>query len=158
MRRPWNIPDVPVYSLATYAGGRVNMNICTYVTPISMKPKQYAVAVYKNTQTLDNLLAGSGAVLQLLHRSQANLVPGLGKRSGRSLDKQNFLQRKKVLIEWNGHQVLTGAMAWIELKPIGQVDSGGDHLLYYFESVRYKTNRETSCLSLQHLIRNGWIL
>lgn len=158
MRRPWNIPDVPVYSLATYDGGRVNMNICTYVTPISMKPKQYAVAVYKNTRTLDNLLAGSGAVLQLLHRSQANLVPGLGKRSGRSVDKQTFLKRKKVLSEWNGHQVLTGAMAWIELKRIGHVDSGGDHLLYYFEAVRYKTNRENSCLGLQYLIRNGWIL
>ena len=46
MTRPWNLLNLPVYSLATYQGEKVNMNICTYVSAVSMKPKQYMVAVY----------------------------------------------------------------------------------------------------------------
>ena len=61
--------DVPVYSLVTYDGEKVNMNICTYVTAVSMKPKQYVVAVYHNTRSLQNLLESKSVVLQLLHRS-----------------------------------------------------------------------------------------
>ena len=158
MRRPWNIPDVPVYSLATWQDDQVNMNICTYVTPVSMKPKQYAVAVYKNTRTLENLNAGSGTVLQLLHRSQAALIPALGKRSGKSYDKANYLRKKNLLTEWKGYEVLTDALAWIEMEPIDQVETGGDHLLFYFKVLNSKTNRDSSCLSLQYLIRHGWIL
>lgn len=41
MKRPWNLANVPVYSLATYAGQKVNMNICTYVSAVNMKPKRY---------------------------------------------------------------------------------------------------------------------
>lgn len=158
MRRPWNIPDEPVYSLATWQGDKVNMNICTYVTPISMKPKQYAVAVYKDTKTLENLLAGSGTVLQLLHQSQANLIQSLGKRSGKKTDKAAYLQRKKILTDWKGYEVLTDALAWIEMEVIDHIDTGGDHFLFYFRVLKSKTNNESPCLSLQYLIRKGLIL
>ncbi|MBK7440819.1 MAG: flavin reductase [Bacteroidetes bacterium] len=82
MRRPWNIVDQPVYSLATYADGHFNMNICTYVTAVSMSPKMYAVAVYHNTKTLFNLQNTDTAVLQLLSTEQIKLVNILGKNRG----------------------------------------------------------------------------
>ena len=45
MKRPWNIISPPVYSLVTYdEEGKVNMNICTYVSAVSMKPKMYSIA------------------------------------------------------------------------------------------------------------------
>jgi len=98
MQRPWNIIDVPVYSLATYDNGIVNMNICTYVTGVSMKPKRYAIAIYEKTQTLKNLSANDNAVLQLLHHQQIKLVKVLGKKSGMDFDKQAYLSKKKQLI------------------------------------------------------------
>ncbi|MFZ9982356.1 MAG: flavin reductase [Cyclobacteriaceae bacterium] len=158
MRRPWNIPDLPVYSLATYFGDRVNMNICTYVSAISMKPKQYMVAVYKDTKTLDNLLAGSNAVLQLLHSSQSALVNVLGKKSGRSTDKQKYLERKNALVTWNDRKVLSDACAWLELKPAGKTETEGDHVLFYFDVIRFKTNSDKSCLMVSRLISEGRIL
>ena len=40
MKRPWNIIDLPVYSLLSNdVNGNINMNICTYVSAVSMKPK-----------------------------------------------------------------------------------------------------------------------
>ncbi len=40
-KRPWNLIDVPVYSLVTRNGDETNMNLCTYVTAIA-KPKRRA--------------------------------------------------------------------------------------------------------------------
>ncbi len=75
MKRPWNIPNLPVYSVATYdKNGEVNMNIATYVTAVSMQPKKIAVALYLGTKSFDNMLLDEEIVLQLLHRSQYNLV------------------------------------------------------------------------------------
>lgn len=158
MRRPWNIPDVPVYSLVTSGAEGVNMNICTYVSAVSMKPKQYLVAVYKNTRTLENLEKGSSAVLQLLDRTHASLVNPLGKKSGKNYQKQRYLEKRKVLTDWKGFRVLKDAVAWVELKPLSCFDTGGDHLLYCFEAVGYKTNKEHSVLTMGQLIKKGIIL
>ena len=52
MKRPWNIISPPVYSLVTYdEEGKVNMNICTYVSAVSMKPKIYSIAIDYTTKT-----------------------------------------------------------------------------------------------------------
>ena len=74
MRRPWNLNDTCIYSLATYHNEQVNMNICTYVIPISMKPKWYAIAIYNNTKSLQNMQNSQYCVLQYLQVSQYNLV------------------------------------------------------------------------------------
>lgn len=158
MRRPWNVPDVPVYSLATYKGDVANMNICTYVSAISMKPKQYAIAVYKNTFTLDLLKDRASCVLQLLNRSHTKLIPLLGKKSGRTTDKMKMLDRRRCLIQWNGYAVLSKSNAWIELKLIDSFETGGDHTLFYFEALRFKTNSERSVLTFNHLIKSKVIL
>ncbi|MBY0432982.1 MAG: flavin reductase family protein, partial [Cyclobacteriaceae bacterium] len=88
MTRPWNLPNLPVYSLATYRGEEVNMNICTYVSSVSMKPKRYMVAISHNTQSLKNLTTSNTAVLQLLATQHVSLVTTLGKKSGLRYDKK----------------------------------------------------------------------
>ena len=56
MKRPWNIIDLPIYSLQTTdKKGNINMNICTYVSAISIKPKMYSIAIDYNTKTFENL-------------------------------------------------------------------------------------------------------
>ena len=158
MKRPWNIVDMPVYSLATYPGGEVNMNICTYVSAVSMKPKLFMVAIDYHTKTYQNLECTDGAVLQVLHQQHAELVPLLGKRSGKKVNKLEKLERKELVDEWQGHSVLAGACAYLLLKTKQRMNIGGDHELFYFEVEKSTTKSETGILMFQDLIKKGIIL
>lgn len=158
LKRPWNIVDVPVYSLATYKDGQVNMNICTYVTAVSMKPKIFMIAVYYNTQTLDWLNESNTAVLQILHKDHTPLVRTLGKKSGRSYDKQKYLEKKDLLDSWNSQAVLKNACGYIELEKMDRKDICGDHELFWFEVKKPKTVSEDGILMFQDLVREGIIL
>lgn len=149
MQRPWNLPSFPVYSLATYAAGDPNMNICTYVTAVSMQPKIMAIAVYENTKTLENLQSGSAAILQLLHPEQYNLVKVLGKKSGHDFDKSAWLKKKNLIGEWQGFQVLEGSSAYMQLNPKETLVTG-DHHLYIFEVIKFKSLK-TATLTTQIL-------
>ena len=71
MRRPWNIINLPIYSLQTVdKDGKLNMNICTYVSVVSMKPKIYSIAVYYGTKTFENLENSDYVVLQILSKKK----------------------------------------------------------------------------------------
>ncbi len=138
MKKAWNIPNLPVYSLATYNHhGVVNMNICTYVSAISMKPKLYAVAVYYDTKTLENIEQNEFVVLQLLHQSQFSLVNKLGKSSGKTYNKYNYLFKKNALINWEELDVLKDCSALVLLKKIEAIQTG-DHKLFIFEAQKSK--------------------
>jgi len=80
MKRPWNRTNLPVYSVSSGLGNDANMHICTYVSSVSMEPKRYMVAIYKNTKTLQNIESHGEFVLQLLASDQFNLVKLLGKQ------------------------------------------------------------------------------
>jgi flavin reductase (DIM6/NTAB) family NADH-FMN oxidoreductase RutF len=141
MKRPWNLADLPIYSLATYDGQKVNMNICTYVSAVSMKPKRYMVAVYHNTQSLDNILKSKTAVLQLLGKQHILLVNVLGKKSGQRYDKQAYLIKKKQLEIWNDKKVLSGCAGLMEVEKLWSKEAG-DHTMFLFDVKRFQTNHE----------------
>ena len=83
MRRPWNIIDCPIYSLSTSdSEGKTNMNICTYVTAISMKPKMYLISIEYNSKTYQNLINTKTSYLQILNINQSGLVKVFGKTGG----------------------------------------------------------------------------
>jgi len=70
MQRPWNKANEVIYSLVTKDQDKnQNMNICTYVVPISMKPKKYMIALDPTTKTYQNFLHSDHAVLQILSES-----------------------------------------------------------------------------------------
>jgi flavin reductase (DIM6/NTAB) family NADH-FMN oxidoreductase RutF len=157
MRKPWNLPDLPVHSLMTMgAGERVNMNICTYATAVSMRPKRYAIAVYHGTRTLENLHASGQAVLQYLHPDQARLVRQLGLKSGMRFDKDAWLRVGARLSNWLGYPVLTGVSALVELRMVDRW-AAGDHDLFLFDAGASKTLRDgvltTSDLRAAGIIR-----
>lgn len=158
IRRPWNIVDMPVYSLATYADGMVNMNICTYVSAVSMKPKLYMIAIDYTTKTFQNLEKGCDAVLQVLHQDHSSLIKGLGKKSGQNINKEAFLERKNMLDRWNDQAVLKGACAYVQLKQAGRKQIEGDHELFWFEVKKSKTQSESGILMFQDLIERKIIL
>jgi len=106
-----------------------------------MQPKLYAIAIYNQTKTLENMQQTETAVLQLLHASQYSLVNHLGKKSGFQYDKAGYLKKKDHLMDWNGFSVLKEAAALVLLKKIS-FQQTGDHVLYTFEAIRYQSFSE----------------
>ncbi|HVZ26832.1 MAG TPA: flavin reductase [Sediminibacterium sp.] len=157
MQRPWNLASLPVYSLATYRAERLNMNICTYVTPISMQPKLYAIAVYQHTLTLQIMQQTEVAVLQLLHAGQYGLVRHLGQKSGHVFSKQLWLQQKQLLTSWKQFTVLKDAAAYVQLQKIQTISTEGDHVLFLYKALHFQSLSAdiltTALLSAKKIIR-----
>lgn len=93
-KKPWNRINLPVYSISCKAGELCNMNICTYVSAVSMQPKRMMVAVYNDTFTLELITKNPHFVLQLLSTDQYRLVDLLGKKSGHTIDKIKRLEKE----------------------------------------------------------------
>lgn len=157
MKRPWNLIDTPVYSLATMHNGQANMNICTYVTAVSMQPKMYAIAVYHGSLSLQYMQQSTQAVLQLLQHDQYGIVPALGKKSGHIYNKINYLTKKNMLTSWEQHSVLTHAAAYL-LLTINSCHTTGDHDLYTCTVTKYKSHPQPQPLTFQQLITRKIIL
>jgi len=148
------------------------MNCCTYVTPVSMDPKQFMVAVYQGTKTLHNLEKNphQTVVLQLLALDQGRLIQVLGRQSGYRTDKIQHLQKRGHLDEWRGYPVLKEAAAWAEMQSLGPLmvptpvlskgprsSAGpGDHQCWLFGLNNSRVLRE-DCLDNATLRRLGLI-
>ncbi|MCX8478222.1 MAG: flavin reductase [Chitinophagales bacterium] len=158
MRKAWNIPIQTVYSLLTYdASGNANMNICTYVTGVSMQPKRFVIAVYKNTKTLDNLSFNQTVVLQVLNEVHAPLVKLLGKQSGKKIDKMSRLRKRDCLQTIDECELLKCVNAYLRLAVVDSFDVG-DHILYTFDLVKSRSFSEANILTNQYLMEHGHIL
>jgi flavin reductase (DIM6/NTAB) family NADH-FMN oxidoreductase RutF len=157
MKRPWNIINSQVYSLATYFDGRINMNICTYVMAVSMKPKMYAIAIDYNTLSHQFLLRSEFSVLQILSSSNIGIVKYLGKKSGHKHNKQKYLKNRNLLTLWNNYQVLENAAGYVELEKTESKNFGGDHELFLFKTKSFKTISNNT-LMFQDLVQKGIIL
>ncbi len=167
MRKPWNLPSYPVYSLLTenrqnldfqvgiFSHNSMNMNIMTYVIPVSMNPKHYIIALYHDTQSLENWQSSRRGTLQILAPEQAVLVRVLGKKSWKTYDKMTYL-RKKWLLTPDDHLIW---IAWyIELEEIEKLPSHGwDHELYLCRVVSSRSYHE-EVLMTSKLIEDGVIL
>jgi len=158
MKRPWNIVDLPVYSLATYNDEQVNMNVCTYVSAISMKPKLFMIAVDYQTKTFENLNKTNQSVLQILHQDHAPLINLLGKKSGKQINKMDKLNQKGMLDSWLEHHVIRDACGYLLLDKKNKFNANGDHELFVFEVKKSSTKNESGILMFQELIDKGIIL
>ena len=117
MRNLWNRPSLSVWSLATVdEHGRGNMNICTYVTSISMDPKLMLVAVYHGTKTHENISATKKVLLQLLSQEQAPLTRLCGHTSGKATDKMARLQKKTPVATVDGIPYMTQCAGYVILE------------------------------------------
>ena len=158
MKRPWNLINLPVYSLLTHdQEGHLNMNICTYVGAVSMQPKLYSIAIDYKTKTYQNLLHSQTAVLQLLSKQQLGLVRKLGKQSGFKVDKEAFLRKKDFLTTWRTHEILKDCSAALVLHKTNQLNIGGDHEMIYFKVQKF-SSFSSDVMSYQDLIEKNIIL
>ncbi len=162
MRKIWNRPNLAVWSLVTKDGqGNANMNICTYVTAVSMEPKLMTVAVYHQTKTLENLVQSptKPVLLQLLSEQLAPVVRVCGQLSGLKIDKIARLKKRYVFGEQRGLPYFVEAAGFLLLQPISVVEVAGDHVLYTFSVLEHKNLLDvplltTDILRAQKIIRS----
>ena len=159
MRRPWNLIDVPVYSLITEDQcGNINMNICTYVSVSSLKPKTYCIALDKTTKTYSNLSYNSLVILQLLNKKNKKLVKILGKKSAYKYDKISYLKKNNFLNHISKFEVLKHINSFVVLKKNKIITTDTDHDLFLFNIEKYKVFSEENILTFQDLVNNKIIL
>ena len=159
MRRPWNITNLAVYSLLSFEqNGVFNMNICSYVLPISKNPRQYIVGLDYNSKTYSNIHKSKSAVLQLLSVENMDLINVLGKKSGNKYNKKKFLEKKKLLSNFGEIQVLKHLCALIFIEKNSETKTNGDHAIFVFNVKKTKTFRDDNILSTGDLIKNKIIL
>jgi len=86
MKKLWNRPDYPVWSISTHAPEEAlhNMNICTYAIAATMKPKEFMVAIYHNTYTHKLARRHPYILMQLLAKEHHDIVRRFGFQSGRN--------------------------------------------------------------------------
>lgn len=158
-RRPWNSVPEQVYSISSKnSEGIVNMNIATYVTPVTMDPKRYLIALYRNTQTHKNIFdTQQPFLLQALASSQSFLVRVLGKKSGISMNKEMYLKKKKVLChQYNSLTYLSESYFVIYLVP--EIYSIlGDHDLIVARVEKIVIKNDVSGLTTHDLQKLGII-
>ncbi|MCU0358819.1 MAG: flavin reductase family protein [Cyclobacteriaceae bacterium] len=154
-KKPWNRVDQPVYSIASAAGDRSNMNICSYVTPVSMHPKRYMVAIYKNTFTLELVKENPQFVLQFLDQSHSKLVNLLGKKSGKKTDKLKRLANDMNFL--GPFPYLKSALAIVHLDVVHWLD-GGDHWCVLCDVITSKNLNDGIPLTLNYLKEKKIIL
>ena len=159
MKRPWNIINPPIYSLVTHdETDNLNMNICSYVSAVSLKPKLYSIAIDYSTKTYENLKLNSSVVLQLLSKSHLKIIRKLGKTSGHLFNKKKYLKSKDMLDNWRKNIVLKNTCALIELKKNNEINIEGDHAIFTFSVSKYSTLSEDGILTYRDLIDNKIIL
>lgn len=159
MKRPWNRTNANVYSLATIDNhNRLNMNICTYVSVVNMKPRIYTIAIDYKTKTYNNLINNSNkVVLQALSINNIRLIRKLGKQSGKYINKEVYLKKKKYLTKWKNHTVLKSTCFLIDLNMLKNKIELSDHCLFLFNVKSFK-NTGSKFLKTNDLINSKIIL
>lgn len=130
------------------------MHIITYVSQISMQPKQFVCGIYYDTKTLENIDLHNKFVLQILAKEQYVLVNMLGKKSGNSTNKMAYLQKRGLIIEWKNYLVLKDALALIELEALPVIlpaTKKTDHKIFLCNVLEYKNLNEGTPLTLDVL-------
>jgi flavin reductase (DIM6/NTAB) family NADH-FMN oxidoreductase RutF len=153
-KKPWNRVDQPVYSISSAAEGSANMNICTYATPVTLHPKNYVVAIYKNTRTLELVQRNPKFILQFLEKSQYRWVNLLGKKSGKETDKISLIRDEIFFL--GPYPILSRALAYVILEVSHWIDAG-DHFCAFCRVNNYKNLNNGTPLTT-HFLRKKKII
>lgn len=147
-----------MWSLSTVSDdGTPNMNICGYVTNISMQPKMMLIAMYHHTKTLDNAQRNRKALLQLLTTKHVDIVRTCGRQSGRQIDKISRIEKKHGIGQYKDLSYLKDAAGFMELHFTEFLEVGGDHLLGIATVESSKNLSDTPVLTAEYLRKHGII-
>ena len=133
------------------------MNICTYVTPISLAPKLILVSLYHHTKTLANVREHPRALLQLLTEAQASAVRTCGHNSGNQFDKLARLEKTHQINYSQGLPYFAEAAGFIRLDFQEFTEVGADHTLGIGRVVGSKNLSDAPILTTYYLREHGII-
>lgn len=133
--------NVPTYSLATRnSDGKTGMNILTYATPISIRPdRMWSIGLFKGTVAHENFKNEGKGILQLLKPSHAKVVPILGGKSGRDIDKRaecerlghTWMKPSEIPFKEEDHdacpELLPDCACYLKLELVGDLIDCGSH-------------------------------
>jgi len=164
-RRPWNRVPEQIYSLSTLdAQAVINMNIVSYATPATLKPKSYIVAVYRSTKTHANIFDNKSqryCLIQALSQAQIGLVRNLGQKSALKYNKVKFLSNQNLsLFNFEGCDYgYLPSCGFVILCKITKRIELGDHDLISAEVVKIiHDDKDQKLLTTGDLISAGIIL
>jgi len=158
MRKLWNRAPFAMWSLSTIdKDGKGNMNICGYVTSVSMQPKIMLLAVYHHTKTLQNLKHEPRALLQLLTKDHVDIIHTCGRQSGNTVDKIAKVAKSHDIAYHQGLPYLKDCAGFMELAITDLREVGGDHLLATAEVVLSKNLVDEPILTSDYLKEKGII-
>lgn len=151
MQKAWNRPNREIYSLSTLdEHGVANMNICVYVTVISMKVKHYALGVDPHSKTFDNIQHNSQVLLQLLSKEDIQYVRTFGYSSGFTKQKLQGI----TTAQFESLQYLKSCLAITHLDCTIEKQIG-DHILVTAKQLKTKNVNEGEPLRLNDLKEAG---
>jgi flavin reductase (DIM6/NTAB) family NADH-FMN oxidoreductase RutF len=158
MRKLWDRTPLAMWSLSTVdAQGNGNMNICGYVTSISLQPRIMLLAVYHHTKTHQNIKHEPRALLQLLTSKHIDIVRTCGRQSGNSIDKIAKVAKKHPVAYHKGLPYFTDCAGFMELDITDLREIGGDHLLATAEVVASQNLVDATILTNDYLRVHGII-
>eukprot|EP00882_Tetradesmus_deserticola_P033956 GHRQ01038838.1.p1 GENE.GHRQ01038838.1~~GHRQ01038838.1.p1 ORF type:complete len:164 (+),score=51.69 GHRQ01038838.1:697-1188(+) len=137
--------STPVYSLSSAnSAGKTTMNMITYASPIALRPqRKYALGLYVQSMSYQNVKETGRAVLQILQVRHAQLTQLLGKSSGRDVDKVAQLQQLGFAVsEEYGLPVLADAVGVMELRVVSEFIPAGDHEVVLCDVVSWKHGQQ----------------
>lgn len=139
------------------------MNIVTYATPATLKPKSYVIAVYRGTKTHSNIFnkPNTHFLLQGLSSAQTNQIRTLGQKSGLKYDKVKYLAKQNLqYYELNSQSYgYLPDCGFVLLCKLTNSIKYGDHDLITADVVKIVSdNKEAKLLTTQELIEKGIIL
>ncbi len=133
------------------------MNICTYVSAISLEPKLMMVAVYKGTQTLQNCSVGQTVLLQLLTEDLAPVVRVCGNMSGKDIEKIARLNKRYELSKYGDLYYFAKGAGFMELVIEQLIETSGDHFLLIGRVKKGKNLIDTPILTTSYLKEHKYI-
>ncbi len=142
------------YAITSKHGDEVNAMVANWVMQASFEPRQVAVGLAKSAFSY-NLIKEGGVfgVNIFLKDDQDSLMPFT---KGRAKNPDKMTDANYEAAPETGVPVLAGAAAVIECRVVGELDSGGDHVIIVGEAVAANVMKEgepNDVLSLPHL---GW--
>ena len=150
-RKPWNAVDEQVYSISSRSkDGVPNMNIATYIVPVTMTPKRYMIAVYRNTKTHENIFKTKKPFLiQALSIAQIGVVKNLGKKSGIKQSKEKYINSQSPKL-YESLAYLPESAFVLYAEPESYI-ALGDHDIVIASIEKVVANNGTDFLTTKHL-------
>jgi len=148
------LKNYEVYAIGAAFGGKLNLNIATWLMQTSMDGKTIVVALFKPDFTIELVKNSKHLCISLLAENQSNLINKLGRKSGREVEK---LKNLDFGISPEGCPFLNQSIGYLDCEVVSWVEAG-DHELAICKVLKMQMQHpEKTPLRLNYLREKGLV-